>query len=141
MSPNLTITALQSSPYYTDLQEIQTSYRTSSQAILTTIQAHTSIYRDVVRARNTGEIQKTQEMIDKKVEEMVELHGTKKREWDLGVRRLAEDVGGRLGRMVLEVLGDMDGNGVGIVGSEMNNADIMNLEGLLVEVAKRTDGF
>ncbi|ESZ92750.1 hypothetical protein SBOR_6862 [Sclerotinia borealis F-4128] len=119
-----------SSPYYTELQQMQKEYQTSSHNTLLQTQNSLSIYRNAVRTRSPMGIQAAQEMIDRNVQEMVEFHEEKKRKWDVVMERLAEDVGGYLGRVLKEVVREMNGR-VGLVGSEMN------LEGVLNEVGTR----
>ncbi|KAG4027449.1 hypothetical protein MFRU_030g00850 [Monilinia fructicola] len=122
------LTTLQSSPYYTHLQTLQSTHQTTTQALLAQIHNHISLYREAVRAGDAARVQECQGDIDARVREVAEGYERRRREWDVLVERLAEDIGGRVGRVLLEVRG------------ETNGEYEMELKGVVDGVARRMGG-
>ncbi|APA09282.1 predicted protein [Sclerotinia sclerotiorum 1980 UF-70] len=125
---------LQSSPYHTELQEIEKDYRDTHKPFLTQTKKSLIAYRAATRAGKTAALQEHQDNIDENIHKMVDLHKEKKREWDIVIQRLGEDVGGILGRTLVDVVRELGGSRTNVAGGHD-----MNLGKVLVEVAKRMD--
>ncbi|KAJ8065855.1 hypothetical protein OCU04_004959 [Sclerotinia nivalis] len=122
---------LQSSPYHIELLQIEKDYRASHKPILAQTKKSLTAYRVATRAGNTAAAQECQDNIDQNVHKMVDIHKEKKREWDIVIGRLGEDVGGLLGRTLTDVARELGGSGAAADGNDMN------LEKVLAEVVKR----
>lgn len=85
--------------------------------------------REEARNGNTTETAETQEKIDRATAMLVALHGQRLVQWDRVIERLAEDVGGRLGRVLAEINRDS--------GDGSENAWNLNLLELEREVLRR----
>ncbi|KAF7958312.1 hypothetical protein EAE96_001863 [Botrytis aclada] len=119
---------LQATPYYTPLTQIEAAHHTTTQPILHTTRALLHTFRTETRAGNTNAAQAVQESLDQNVKLIVDAYERNKREWNKILTRLAEDIGGVLGRTLLEVA---RGAGLGPAGCEMN------LGRVIVRVARR----
>ncbi|KAF7853061.1 hypothetical protein EAF04_010800 [Stromatinia cepivora] len=122
---------LQSSPYHTELQQIEKDYLASNKPILAQTRKSLTAYRVANRAGNATAAQECQDIIDQNIHTLVDIHKEKKREWDIVIGRLGEDVGGLLGRTLTDVARGMSGSDAAATRNDMN------LEKVLVEVVKR----
>ncbi|CAD6442346.1 e7579d22-54c8-4b42-b8bf-b957a16321ad [Sclerotinia trifoliorum] len=128
------IALLQSSPYHTELQQIEKDYRATHKPLLLQTKKSLIAYRAATRAGNTAALQEHQDNIDENIHKMVDLHKEKKREWDIGIQRLGEDVGGILGRTLMDVVRELGGRRPNIA-----EGHDMDLGKVLVVVGKRMD--
>ncbi|PQE22540.1 hypothetical protein CJF31_00001467 [Rutstroemia sp. NJR-2017a BVV2] len=127
--PTSPISILLSSPYYTELLTLHKRFTTEKQALLASLHIPVKEFRAASSSRQTLLAQAAKEKVDAQVAEIVEYQEQFQRNWVRMVERWAEDIGGKVGRHVKEVVAEM---------VRKNDAEgVMNLDGMLIAVQVR----
>ncbi|KAF7903081.1 hypothetical protein EAF00_002983 [Botryotinia globosa] len=122
---------LQATPYYSELAQIEKDHQATVQPVLHQTSEVLRAFRKETRAGNTNGAQECQDTLDQNVKIIVDTYERDKREWNKVVARLGEDIGGLLGKTLVEVARGMDKRGTSAAGSDMN------LQRVLIQVARR----
>ncbi|KAF7943925.1 uncharacterized protein EAE97_005995 [Botrytis byssoidea] len=122
---------LQATPYYLELAQIEKDHQATVQPVLQQTSEVLRAFRKETRAGNTNGAQECQDTLDQNVKIIVDTYERNKREWNKVMARLGEDIGGLLGKTLVEVARGMDRRGTSAAGSDMN------LQRVLVQVARR----
>jgi non-ribosomal peptide synthetase component F len=127
--PTTPIFLLLSSPYYTEILALHQRFTTEKQALLDRLHIPVKEFRAASSSRQTLLAQAAKEKVDAQVAEIVEYQEQFQRNWVRMVERWAEDIGGKVGRHVKEVVSEM---------ARENDAEgVVNLDGILVAVQVR----
>ncbi|TGO10090.1 hypothetical protein BTUL_0144g00040 [Botrytis tulipae] len=122
---------LQATPYYSELAQIEKDHQATVQPVLHQTSEVLRAFRKETRAGNTNGAQECQDTLDQNVKIIVDTYERNKREWNKVMARLGEDIGGLLGKTLVEVARGMDKRGTSAAGSDMN------LQRVLIQVARR----
>ncbi|TGO39728.1 hypothetical protein BHYA_0049g00640 [Botrytis hyacinthi] len=122
---------LQATPYYSELEQIEKDHQAIVQPVLHQTSELLRAFRKEIRAGNTNSAQEYQDTLDQNVKIIVDTYERNKREWNKVMARLGEDIGGLLGKTLVEVARGMDKRGSSAAGSDMN------LQRVLIQVARR----
>ncbi|TGO62136.1 hypothetical protein BOTNAR_0118g00130 [Botryotinia narcissicola] len=122
---------LQATPYYSELAQIENDHQATVQPVLHQTSEVLRAFRKEIRAGNTNGAQECQDTLDQNVKIIVDTYERNKREWNKVMARLGEDIGGLLGKTLVEVARGMDKRGSSAAGRDMN------LQRVLIQVARR----
>jgi hypothetical protein len=123
------ISLLLSSPYYPELLTLHARFTTEKQALLERLHIPLQDFRVASSSRQTLLAQAAKEKVDAQVAEIVEYQEQFQRNWVRMVERWADDIGGKVGRHVKEVVAEMV--------RKSDAEGVMNLDGMLIAVQVR----
>ncbi|KAM3088687.1 hypothetical protein ACMFMG_000320 [Clarireedia jacksonii] len=124
--PTSPISLLLSSPYYTELLALHDIFTTEKQTLIESLHIPVEEFRAASGSHQTLLAQAASKRVDAKVAEIVEYQEQFQRNWVRMVERWAEDIGGKVGRQVREVVREMVGK---------DDAEgVVKLDGILIAV-------
>ncbi|KAF7911467.1 uncharacterized protein EAF01_002974 [Botrytis porri] len=122
---------LQATPYYPELEQIEKDHHAIVQPVLQHTSELLRAFRKETRAGNTNGARECQDTLDENIKVIIDAYERNKREWNKVMARLGEDIGGILGKTLVDVAKGLDERGTSPAGSDMN------LQRVLVQVARR----